>query len=300
MAGIIQLMSLLIPWYGYALLGALFVAVSSILEKKVLAHHEPMHLSGSVAVVGGVLSLPLLLLVDWATITPPLLGLIYCISLLSAVAFCITAYAMRKLDAGELSPILALVPAATAVFASLALGEYLTLQDAAGLFVVVGGLMMLELPALVALRRKALKKKAGALMLAFLAVFVYAVSSVLDRVVLGIGNVRALDFIVLTQTGTLITFIVYDLVRHKKDRFLMSSLTREPGKVAAIAALLFLSRIFHAQAISMAYVALASALKRSGAIFTVLLAGTILKEKGTMHKLAALLVILGGVLLIIF
>lgn len=288
-----------VPWFVFALMGAFFVALSGVIEKDVLKHEEPLHFSGAVAVIGALFSIPFLLFVEFDALTPFFLALIYAVSVLSTLGFSVTAYAMRRLDAGELSSILALTPAATAVFAFFFLGEELDLLHILGIAAVIVGLIVLELPRL--MRPMPGKKRSPVYVLvALLAVFIYATSSVLDRFVLHGNGIRAFDFIVLTQLFAVLNFAIIDIVRGKKDRLLTSAWNHRPLKVTLVALLLFLSRLCHAQAISMAYVALASSLKRTGSIFTILLAGRFLGEKGIGHKLfAAALIFIGAIVLIL-
>lgn len=80
----------------------------------------------------------------------------------------------------------------------------------------------------------------------------------------------------------------------------LSALRTSPRKVLIVASLLFVSRVLHAQAISLAFVALASGLKRVGAIFTILLSGAFLHESGLLRKLlAASLVVSGAISLVL-
>lgn len=289
-----------IPWYVFALLSAFFVALAAIFEKKALMHDEPLHFSASSTVAVGVLSLPLLFFVHWQTLTLTTLVFIYIISVLATIAFCLVAYSLKKLEAGEQSLILALTPAATALFAFLFIGEVLSFQAAGGLLLVVCGLLVLEFPSAKAgFRSRAFHKKILPLTLAFCAVVVYATSAVFDRIVLGSHAVEAIDFIVLAQTGQLLNFVVFGLLRAKRDHLFSSSFARQPAKVLAFSALMFLSRVLYAQSVSMAFVALTAALKRTGALFTIVMARAYLHERGTTHKLIAGGIILTGVLLII-
>lgn len=289
-----------LPWYVFALIGAFFVAISAVVEKKILIHDEPLHFSGSVVTVGAILSLPFLFFVEWNRIPTESFIFLYAISFISTVSFSLTSFSMRRLEAGELSSIMALVPAVTALLAYLVLGESLSSKGIFGIGLIVVGLLILEFPRLRAeMRSKKNKTQLLYVGLALCAVTLYGVGSLMDRYALTQYSIRPFDYIVVTQTAMLGNFFILSLLRGKKDKLLSSSFSRQPLKVTGVAALLFLSRFFHATAISMTYVALANALKRTSVIFTIILAGSVLKERGIWHKLFAATIIIVGALALI-
>lgn len=289
-----------IPWYVFALMSAFFVGVAAVFEKRALEHDEPLHFSASSTVVVGLLTVPFLFFVDWSALTPPVIFGLYAVSILATIAFCLVAYALKRLEAGEHSLILSLTPAATALLAYLFIGEALSEKAAIGVLLVVCGLLALEFPrAKAGFRSKEFRKKLLPLLLSFGAVIVYALSAVLDRVLLSGFRVDPIDFIVIVQTMQLLNFVVYGIFRGKKDHLLSSSFMRQPMKVLAFSLLMFLSRIFYAQSVSMAFVALTAALKRTGALFTIVFARSYLHEHGVGHKLLAGAIILSGVLLVV-
>jgi drug/metabolite transporter (DMT)-like permease len=285
-----------LPWYVFALLGAFIVSLAVIFEKRALRHDEPLHFSASATILVGLLSVPFLFFVDWAALTPEILGFLYAISILSTIAFCLVTFSLKRLEAGEQSLILALTPAVTAVFALFLIGEALSVNGYLGILLVVLGLITLELPSL---KTAAFHKKMGAVALTVLVVFMYAGSAVLDRVVLGGYGMNPIDMLVLTQVGQMINITIYGLFRGKHDRIFTSSFMRQPGKVTAFSVLMFLSRITYVEAVSVAAVALVAALKRTGALFTVVMARAYLNERGMGHKLVAGIIILLGVVAIL-
>ncbi len=290
-----------LPWYVFALAGAFFVALGSILEKKTLLHDDALHYSGAVATLLGLLSLPFLLFVDWTSITPITFGFIFIISLLSMAAFYLTSYAMKGLQVGELSIILALTPVVTALFAFLFLAESLSERAFAGVIVIIFGLVILELPSLWKGRHgNGFSRKVKYILATALGIAIYATSAMFDRVVLGYHGIAPFDFLVIVQTCTLINYGVFSMLRGKKDHLLTASLVKQPLKMLSIAFCIMASRFMHATAISMTYIALASVLKRTSTLFTIALAKSYLHEGDVGHKvLAASIVILGIILVIV-
>lgn len=289
-----------LPWYIFALLAALVVAISSLLEKDVLRHEEPLHFSSATSLVGGILSLPFLLFIDWSALGFVELSFLYLISFLSMLAFWLVAKAMKNLDVGEVSTILALVPAAVAVIAYLVLGESLTSTQTGGITVIVLGLLVLEAPHVWSLITKTPTK--GRLVyvgLALLAVLLYATGSVIDRVALTTFGISAIQYVALIQVMIMINFMAFERMRGADRRESLTALRHAPRRIIAVALLLFLSRILYLHAISIAFVALASALKRTSAIFSILLSGAILHEEHLVRKLVAASLIILGVVAIV-
>lgn len=290
---------MLFPWYVYALAAAFVVAVASVLEKKILTDEQPVHFSFAITVVAGLLSFPFLFFIPWETLSPYELSLIGVVSAASACAFWLVAKATKVLDAGEISALLATTPAAIAVFAFLFLNEALTPLQTGGIFLVIAGLLILELPHLAQMFRR---KKLGELFfmgLIGIAVLVYAGTSLIDRVALTTFGIHPFHFIVLTQSMSMVVFGFVELVVSRGSLAAFGPFLRSPIKVLSVAVLLFLARVFYAQAIALVYAALAAALKRTGAIFTILLSGAFLKEKGLARKLAAAVAIVLGAIAVI-
>lgn len=290
---------MLFPWYVYALSAAFVVAVASVLEKKILDREAPVHFSFAVTVVGGILSVPFLFYLPWETLTLYELSLIGVVSAASASAFWLVAKATKVLDAGEISALLATTPAAIALFAFLFLGEALTPIQTLGMVLVIAGLLVLEFPHLMQMFRR---KKLGELFFIALigvAVLVYAGTALIDRVALTTFGIHPFHFIVLTQSMSMVVFGFVELVVSRGSLAAFGPFLRSPIKVLSVAVLLFLARVFYAQAIALVYAALAAALKRTGAIFTILLSGAFLKEKGLARKLAAAVAIVLGAIAVI-
>lgn len=287
-----------IPWYVFALLSAFFVALASVIEKKVLVHDEPMHFSLSAVVILGILSLPFLFFIPWNNLTLEMLGTIYLISILAFVAFALVAYSLKRLEAGEQSLILATTPVVNAFFAYVAIAEELTRYAFLGLCLIVAGLIVLELPRLKG-RTSTLKAKFAPIGLSFLAVCVYAGSAVLDRVVLKTHLVSAFDFIMLTQSFMLLNVLVIYGVQGKITKDILTSFFKKPFHLAFFSLSMLMSRLLYAQSVSMAYVALTAVLKRTGALMTIFMARSYLHEKHLGHKLLAGAIVILGVLLVI-
>lgn len=288
-----------IPWYVYGLLAAFFVSLASIFEKKALQHDEPLHFSAASLAVIGLLSLPFLLLVDFAAMTPRTLLIMYVISVIATVAFFLVAYSLKRLDAGEQSLVLALTPATTALFAYVLLQEALTHTATIGLLFVVAGLITLEYPSLKRTGERSFHRKLIPLLLSFGAVLCYSGSAMFDRILLRDGSVSPFNFIVITQVMMFANFFVLSLFKRKDPKLYSSSLSREPLKIVLFSVLIFAARVMQSNAVAIAFVALPATLKRVGALFTVIFAKFYLKEKNIGHKLFAGAIILAGVVLIV-
>ena len=288
-----------LPWYVFALSAAFILAVVAVLEKKTLANESPLHFSFAVTVVGGLLSTPFLFFIPWEALSLSELLVLVAATCANVTGFWLVAKATKVLEASEVSVLLSTTPAAIALFGFLFLGEMLSAEQTLGILFIVLGLMVLELPHLFqTLRRKKLREFVFVGIVG-IAIVIYAASSVIDRVVLTTFGITPFHFIVFVQAMSMVVFALIELVASRGSLLAFGPFLRSPVKVLAVALLLSLSRVMYAQAVSLVYAALAASVKRTGALFTVLLSGALLKEQGLIRKLAAVLLIIAGAITLI-
>lgn len=289
-----------LPWYVFALLGALLVGLAGTLEKKVLVRDAPMHFSLMSSALIGVLSLPFLPFVAWDTLTPPILLALYGLSVTSFTGFFLVALALKRLEAGEQGLLLALSPVFTAGAAFLVLGETLSLSASLGIALIVIGLVVLELEHVqTILRGLGDKAKTLALLATLVALTLYAVGSIADRALLTTYGVRPLDLIVVSQVFILGNVaLLWTFLR--RSQTLAFSLNGQPIGITSFATLLFVARLCYAFSVANVFVALAVALKRMSVVVTIFSANAYLHERALGHKLiVAVLVIAGGLLVVL-
>lgn len=290
-----------LPWYAYALLSAVCTPFIVLLEKRGVTREQPVRFSTGVMALGALVSAPFLPFVAWERMTPELYLLIALVALLSGLGCLISSVAMRNLEAGEVSAILALTPAVTTLAALAALGEVPSVNALLGVAVIVIGLVILELPRLLGLFGRMHPTHAlGYVGVALCAVAVYTASALADRVTLASGLVSPFDFIVVTQVAMGVIFIAAALMRSKERFSFMGAMSRQPATMSALVLIEFVSRVLYSRAVALAYVGLVASLKRVNVIITILLAGRLFHEKGVARKVFAASLILAGVVAIIF
>lgn len=289
-----------IPWYVYALIGAFVVSLSALIEKRTLKTERPLECTSGVLVTVGILSLPLLYFVDWSVFTPTAFLILAFVSVTNVLGYWLVAKAMRQLGVGEVSVLLAFVPITVAGLAFPILGEALSDTQIFGIVISVVGVLILEAPHIWSL----LKKSAGVRDLVcvgfvLIAVALYTLDSLLDRVALAHMGINPLDYIVVVQTMSLGLLITAEEFMRTGRRSYITGIRRTPASILLIALLLFTSRILHAEATALAFAALANVLKRSSVIISIILSGAFFKERGIGRKLTAGIFILAGTALLI-
>lgn len=289
-----------LPWYAYALLSAACAPFIVLLEKRGVTREQPVRFTTGVTFVGALVSVPFLPFVAWELMTPGLYLLIALVALLSGLGCAITSIAMRNLEAGEVSAILALTPAVTTLAALVALGEVPSTLALLGVGIIVIGLIILELPRLKGLFSRMHPTHAlGYVGLALCAVVVYTGSALADRVTLASGQVSPFDFIVVTQVVLGAMFFVVSLARSKERFAFVGAIKRQPVTIGALVLIEFVARVLYSRAVSVAYVGLVASLKRVNVIITIILAGRFFHEQGIARKLIAATFIIAGVVAII-
>lgn len=288
-----------LPWYVFALLGALLVGLAGTLEKKVLVREAPMHFSLASSALIGVLSLPFLPFVAWEQLSTGILLALYALSVISFTSFCLVAFALKRLEAGEQGLLLALSPAVTALAAFAILGETISVHASLGIGLIVAGLILLELPHLrTFFSGLENKSKLLALVATGVAVGLYAVGSLSDRALLAGYGVRPLDLIVVTQVFILVNgAVLWAFLRRHQS--LSLSFEGQTLGVTGFAVLLFGARLCYAFSVASVFVALAVALKRMSVIVTIFSANAYLHERALGHKLIVAGLMLAGGLLIV-
>ena len=289
-----------LPWYAYALLSAACAPLIVLLEKRGLTKEQPVRFTTGLTVLAAVVSALFLPLVAWESMSPGIFGVIVFVALFSALGCALSSIAMRHLEAGEVSAILALTPAVTTMAALFLLNEVPSTSALMGVGVIVFGLIVLEFPRLAGLFDRLHPHHAlGFVALAFVAVGVYTTSALFDRIALSSGEVSPFDFIVVTQVLMGLMFMTVSLLRPRERFSFLGALKRQPATIGGLVAIEFLSRVLYSHAVSLAYVGLVASLKRVSVIATIILAGRFFHEEGVARKVFAASLIIAGVTAII-
>ena len=286
-------------WFLLSLVSAFFSSATSLLEKKVLLKEHALAFSSTLAFCTFLISLPLFLIFDHNSIPQLLpLGIIAITAVLGGFAFLLITESVIHMDVSEISPLIAVGPAITALFGFAFLGEILTISQIIGIAIIILGVYILELKEtshLLAPFKVILKGRY--VHFVFVALLLYACTDVLGKIVLSKYAFQAGTYLFYYQLFTAFFFLILLLIKRR-----ISTTTPKISSsifwILLIAVLTIIYRYTHISAMKLAPIGLAIAVFRSSTVLTTILGGKIYKEKGVLRKLLAALIVIAGVVLI--
>lgn len=286
-------------WFGYAILSAFLTSIASILEKRTLGNMHAIDFSAALALVAGLLSIPILFTSSWESITPSVLGLIFVLSFLAAFAFIGIMRGVRHMDISSSAPLFLLAPFMTAVLAFIFLGERFTLLQLGGITFLALGIYILETKHFWRLG-EFLRNIWGDKYTRYIlfGLLLYAFTSVGDRVALTYWHVPPPLYTALVQCFIALQFLV--ITRYYRGGVVRPlALVSTHWKMILLIAIFTTGyRIMQMEATALAAVGLVAAVKRSSSLFTTIIGGELFHDKDVFRKAVACLIMLFGVYLI--
>ena len=286
-------------WFIFAFGAAILVSGAALVQKKTLLKEHALEYSAILALTNFLFSL---LFIPKANFDIGLLnyGILYAGSWLGAVAFLFVSKAVRHMEVSAASPLLNFGPAITAILAFFVLQEELAGLQIIGMGLLILGAYVLEIEGSIVNFFRPLKKifKTKYIHYIFLALLLYGFSSLVDRYMM-LQGVTPETFIVVIHAFIFFNFFIlinvfYDGVKGIKHDF------KSMGKWILLVSILTVSyRFLQIKAVSMAYVGLVSAIKRTSTLFTTLIGGTLFHEKNLLVKVLGCIIMLWGAVFII-
>jgi len=294
-------------WLVFAFLAAILISASSIVEKKTLLRQHAMEFSAAVSIFTLLITLPLFFFTSFQSLSLTIIFLIYVASLIGAIAFLLTAKALRHMAISITSPFLVFAPLFTAILAAIVLGERISLLQGAGIWVLIIGAYILESHShenILEPFKQMFKIKYVRYI--FLALIFYAIGNVFDKKILGVPadggfGVPVLSYIALAHFFTAINFILMMLIFHDGFQGIEKSIKHNWKWLLAIAVLLVGSRLSYQYALSLpgVLVSLLIPIKRLSSLFSTLIGGELFREEHILRKsLACVVMIIGAILLV--
>ncbi len=288
------------PWYVLAGIAAVLAATVAVIEKKLLVRQHAMQFSASLAILTLVTASPFVFTADFSSLTfTPVLAM-FLLSMLGATAFLLVSKAMRHMEISSASPLLALQPGITALFAWITIGETLSIGDVTGICLLVLGAYVLETrhhgsvwePIRMLVESKYIHY-------ILFAIVLYGLTALGDRIVLFHYSISVPTYMVVVHVFLAFHFLWMMTVFHGGVKEIRVTL-KDVGWVLFVVAILTVGhRFVFAHAVAQERVGLAEAIKRSSAFFVTLIGGELFHEKNLKRKLVACLIILAGVALIV-
>lgn len=296
------------PWYGFALISALGIAMVGLLEKKTLQREHSLEY----VTIFSIIKLVLFFAFFWPAIQWTVSSHQFWVLILDgsvvAMAFFMVAKAIRRMEISSAVPVLSLDPGLTAILAWLFLGEHLTTTHVLGLSLLVLGTYVLEMhragieggpldkiQTVLGPFKNLWRQKGGGYILAGLAFF--SISSTLDRYILKqVPTNTYLGYILVVNA---VIFLIWLFLSQRHRRIL------RPGKgyvlliIALGAAFHLTSNIAQAKAVSIAAVGLVIAVKRLSVLIDVILGGRFFHEKHLPQKILATMIMLLGLFFVV-
>ena len=281
-------------WLFLGLSSGLFHALQSMVSKKAL--EDVNHYL--VAFAYAAFSLPYFIIaLLWFDLAPLNFTFWWAAIATSALNVVALVLLMKALSIGELSltmPFLSFTPIFLIFTSNLMLGESPSLMGIYGIILIVGGAYVLEMKKGTGISgpfRAFLKNRGSQLVL--LVAFIYAITSNLDKITVQNSNPITRNIIVLV----LMAIMLLLLIRFKSNQKLVEIKSRY--KLLLIAGFFAaLTLLFQMIALTIAMVPYVISLKRTSALFSVILGFMAFKERNVGPKLLGSALMVAGVLLI--
>jgi len=285
----------------YAIIAAVLTSVVALLDKKILFRKHAMEFAAVIAIMNAIVGVVVALVAGARYDFPAFsYSFMVLVALIASAAFLYTAKAVRHMPVSISSPLFALGPALTAIVAFLFLRESLTVVNTMGLFFVIVGVYLLEHSVGVSvIKNFKVMFKQKYFHYIIIALLLYAVSSTIDRYVLGTLKVDVLAYLSIVQVLIAIFFTI--MVWYFHDLHDISKGLRELWLPLFLIAFLTVGyRYAQNFALSLAdgKVALVTSIKRSSTLLTTL-GGSFFHEKHLLRNFFSALVIITGVLMVI-
>jgi len=240
-------------------------------------------------------------MIDYATINPSNLSILFIKSLIGVAAFLCAMTALKNLQISNALPLLALTPGFVAVFAFLLLGESLKTTEIAGLISLITGTYILEsknLKEILFPLNVFFKSKYHRYILT--ALFLFTASSIMDKLLLVKMNLSPISLTAFQHLffAFLFTVIFYSYKKNREEIF-STFQKKDLGWIALISVFTIGYRYTQVVSISLASVALTLAVKRTSVLWATIIGGKIFKDSNLLKKTMAVLFILLGAVLIL-
>ncbi len=287
-------------WFYLSLLSAIFSAAAAIFQKKVLFEMDALDFSLLLSIISMILSIPFLINVNYGNLSLINLAVLFVKSVLGCLAFLSVMLAIKNMEISKALPLLALTPGFVAIFAFLFIGDALSFIQVCAIGLLLAGTYLLESrkgdkildPFKIFMRSKNHRYVIYAL-------FLFTVTSILDRLLLHRYNLPPDAFIGFQQIFFAVNFMAIYLISGRNISLLVKKGTKPLWYLILLISILTVTyRYAEILSVKSAPVALVLSVKRISVFFAVIIGGRIFKEEKLMLKAAAtVLIILGAILI---
>jgi drug/metabolite transporter (DMT)-like permease len=286
-------------WFFLALASALLSAAAAVAQKKILFRLPALEFSFLVSGVIALFSFGFIAVTDVTAVDQTTLIILVGKSIVGGGAFLLVMYALRQSQISAALPLLGLTPGVAAVMALPALGESLRMWEWGGVMLMMLGTYLLENPKAVrngAVQRRWFERSHYSI---YGAVFLFALSSVLDRLLLGKMNIDARIVLFYQNMIYCLLFAGILFLRKSFTRTLFTEGKKQIPLLLSIALLTVTYRYTQFEATALAPVAMVLAVKRTSIVFASFFGGKLFSDDRLPAKLAgAALIVAAGFLIL--
>lgn len=287
-------------WLIFALLTAVFSAIATLLQKKILTKEHAMEMSAVLALINLILVIPIFFFIDYSQLQLLPIILIFFVTILGSIAYFLFCRCVRHMEISEVSPLTVVGPGVTAILAFLILGEALTLQQILGIIILIIGTYILELKDNHDLLSPFKQiKKSKFIHLLFITLIIYGLTSVFDRFILTTYNITPFVYLAFVHLFVSIHFFIMITIFHKGIKDIKNGLKNFGPLILILSIFTLTYRIFQMYAVSLVFVGIVLAIKKASTLFVVALSGKLFHENNLLLKIFASIVLIFGVILII-
>ena len=281
--------------YFLIILSGIVMAVSSLIEKRVLKSEHATAYTATFSIVTAIMALIFIPFTNFR-ISLVDLGLVYAVSFFSTVTYILTARVYKHGNISIASPLFSSVPQLLiVVFAFILLGERLSAIQYVSIVIIVAAVYMMMF--------RSGSKQSGFTNKKYI---YYLVLDMVLMAVVGIlmkytlYTVQPFTYLVLAEFFIAANMTVYMSIRYGGVHEIGQNLSRYKAPIIAISALTIAYRAMYYFALAGTYVSLASPL-RNGAdvLITVVGGGLLFGESSMKRKLALSVVMLAAIYLLV-
>jgi uncharacterized membrane protein len=288
-------------WLIYSLLAAMFTAVQSVFNKKALKEADEYTVSFFYTLFAALFVAPLVYYYGIPELKPGFVMILIISGLLNAFSIILFIRAIKISDLSITMPILAFSPIFLLITSPLIVGEFPSPFGLIGVIFVVVGSYVLNISKLkdgFFEPFKALVKDKGARLMFFVAL-IWSITANLDKV--GIFKSSSLFWTFALFIITILLLLPFVIIRFLRDRSrIKTTIFQNVPLFAAVGLFEVLIMLFQYAALKLTLVSYMISVKRTSAIFSVILGFIIFKEKGFKERLLGVSIMVFGVIIIAF
>ncbi len=296
----------MLPWYVFAFLSAIFVALSHIVRKKVLYNEHALEFSVIRSFFIMLIAFFLLPWVNFSLLTGELIVLFLLIGFIASFATIFLSKSMRHMEISTVGPLTNLSPVFLLILTYFFLGEKINMQQLGGIALVIIGGYALNVDHKLSNLKKPISKFLKSKYYHFLlfSLILYSFTAFLDKIAIdkmlaigfGKSTIYTATFFIWLFMGINLLVILYwkyDFIKGIKHGIKVGGfLTFLAGLFSVV------SSLFYFQALSMNYVSLVIPIKRFSTLLTTIIGGELFHDHKLWLKITACVIMIVGATLV--